>query len=162
MKLLRVYLDTSVLGGCHDPEFAPWSNGLVADLRAGRFRAVLSDLLAAELREAPAAVRAVYADVLGLAPLEVATTPEALALLAAYEAHAVLGPRFRADMLHIALAAVAEADVVVSWNFRRIVRLDKIRLFNAVNVEQGYGPLAIHSPREVTSYGRDDDATAGR
>lgn len=37
------------------------------------------------------------------------------------------------------------------------VRLDKIRLFNAVNAEQGYRTVAIHSPREVTTHGRDDD-----
>lgn len=33
-----------------------------------------------------------------------------------------------------------------------IVRIDKIRLFNAVNIEQGYKPLTIYSPREVISY----------
>jgi hypothetical protein len=38
---------------------------------------------------------------------------------------------------------VAEVDVLVSWNFRHIVRLDKIRLFNAVNLELGYKPLSI-------------------
>jgi hypothetical protein len=27
---LRIYIDTSVLGGCFDSEFAPWSNGLTA------------------------------------------------------------------------------------------------------------------------------------
>ena len=56
MKTLRVYLDTSVLGGCFDPEFAAWSNGLIADLRSGTFRSVLSDLLAAEVRGAPAPI----------------------------------------------------------------------------------------------------------
>ena len=147
MKTLRVYLDTSVLGGCFDPEFAAWSNGLIADLRSGPFRSVLSDLLAAEVRGAPAPIAELYAELRRLgADEEIATTPEATDLLTAYEAHAVLGPRFRADMLHIALATVAEADVLVSWNFRHIVRLNKIRLFNAVNAEQGYRPLAIHSP----------------
>ena len=145
------------MGGCHDPEYAAWSRGLVADLRAGRFRAVLSALLAAELVRAPAAVRAVYADLLTMDPDLVGTDPEALALLAAYEARAVLGPRYRADMLHIALATVAGADVLVSWNFRHIVRLDKIRLFDAVSVEQGYRPVAIRSPREVTTHGRDPE-----
>jgi hypothetical protein len=38
-------------------------------------------------------------------------------------------------------------------NFKHIVRFDKIRLFNAANMEQGYKALAIHSPREVTSHG---------
>jgi hypothetical protein len=59
-------------------------------------------------------------------------------------------------MLHIALAAVASVDVVVSWNFRHIVRLDKIQMFNGVNIERGYRALAIYSPREVTTYGRDN------
>ena len=49
----------------------------------------------------------------------------------------MLGPRFRADMLHIALATVADADVLVSWNFKHIVRFGKIRLFQAVNLSKG-------------------------
>ena len=161
MKTSLLYLDTSVIGGCRDAEFAPWSNGLVEDLRARRFRPVLSDLLATELRHAPPEIRAIYDELLGLDPVEATTTAEVAALLSAYEAHAVLGPRWRADMLHIALATVAEADVVASWNFRHIVRFDKIRLFNAVNAEQGYRALAIHSPREITTYGRDDEPGDG-
>jgi len=43
-------------------------------------------------------------------------------------------------------------DALVSWNFKHIVRLDKIRLFNAVNVELGRKALTILSPREVTIY----------
>jgi len=59
-------------------------------------------------------------------------------------------------MLHIALATIADVDVLVSWNFRHIVRLDQIRLFNAVNIEQGYKTVSIYSPREVISYGQED------
>lgn len=157
MKTLRIYLDTSVLGGCFEPEFAPWSNGLMDDIRAGVFRPVLSDLLATEIRPAPEPVRIVHAELLSYAPQPVVVSDEALDLLSFYEAHSVLGPKFRSDMLHIALATVAEADVLVSWNFRHIVRLDKIRLFHAVNIEQGYKPLPIHSPREVTTYGKEPD-----
>jgi hypothetical protein len=50
------------------------------------------------------------------------------------------------------LATVAAVDALVSWNFKHIVRLEKIRLFNAVNVESGYQPLNILSPREVTTH----------
>lgn len=81
---------------------------------------------------------------------------EALNLLVAYERREVLGPRFRADMLHIAVATVAGVDVVVSWNFKHIVRLDKIQLFNGTNMELGYRSLGIYSPREVATYGRED------
>ena len=59
-------------------------------------------------------------------------------------------------MLHIAIATIAEADVLVSWNFQHIVRLDKIRQFNSVNIELGYKQLTIYSPREVASYETDE------
>jgi hypothetical protein len=106
--------------------------------------------------KAPAPVRELYAELLGLSPEVVQVSAETLTLLAHYEARGVLGKRFRNDMLHIALATIAEADVLVSWNFRHIVRLDKIRLFNSVNLEQGYKTLPIHSSREVTTYGTQD------
>ena len=70
-------------------------------------------------------------------------------------ARGLSGERFRNDMLHIAVATVAEVDLLVSWNFRHIVRFDKIRLFSAVNLELGYRALAIYSPREVSVEGED-------
>ncbi len=159
MKKLQIYVDTSVLGGCFEPEFAPWSNGLVADFRAGTFAPILSALLETELLRAPEPVREVYSELLVLAGDSVPVGDEALDLLAAYEARRVLGPKFRSDMLHIALATVADVDVLVSWNFKHIVRFDKIRLFSAVNLEQGYKPLTIHSPREVTTYEADSSSS---
>ncbi len=96
----------------------------------------------------------VYAELLGLGAKIIHATPAALELAEAYQAHRILSSRFYNDGLHIALATIAEADVLVSWNFRHIVRLDKIRLFNAVNMEFGFKPVQIYSPREVTLYDR--------
>jgi hypothetical protein len=158
MKTPRIYLDTSVLGGCFDPEFSVWSKGLIADFRSGRFIPVLSDLLALEIGRAPERVQEVYSELAALPAEQIVISDAALDLLSAYEARSVLGPKYRADMLHIALACVADADLLVSWNFKHIVRFDKIRLFNAANMEQGYKVLAIHSPREVTTYGTDADS----
>jgi hypothetical protein len=155
MKTERIFVDTSVLGGCFDVEFAVWSNGLVEDFRKGVFRPVVSDVTAIEVALAPERVRELHREVVALGEL-VAATEEVVDLVSAYEAHEILVPRYRNDMLHIALATVASVDVVVSWNFRHIVRLDKIRLFNGVNIERGYQAVAIYSPREVTTYGRDD------
>jgi hypothetical protein len=58
MEQLRICIDTSVLGGCFDPEFAPWSSGLNKGLRLGVFRPVPSVIAAAEIERAPAKVRA--------------------------------------------------------------------------------------------------------
>jgi hypothetical protein len=154
MKTLRIYVDTSVLGGCFDREFAPWSRSLVEDFRQARFKPVFSDVTVAEVQRAPEPVRNLLAE---LGPLgeTIAISPEADELVRAYEDRRILGPRWRNDMLHIALATIAEVDVLVSWNFKHIVRLDRIRLFNAVHLETGYKPIAIYSPREVTTHGED-------
>ena len=154
MKLQRVYLDTSALGGCFDPEFAEWSNGLLQNFRDGLFKPLLSQVTATELQDAPEKVQAVYAELLTLGAEMNEATESALELADAYQEHRILTPNFYDDGLHIAVATVAEADVLVSWNFKHIVRFDKIRLFNAVNLEYGYKPLQIFSPREVTTYGR--------
>lgn len=156
MKIQRVYLDTSVLGGCFDPEFAEWSNGLIQDLQNGLFKTVLSQVTAAEIEDAPEQVQVLYAELLTLDPEIIEATESALELADAYQERNILTPKFYDDGLHIALATIAEADVLVSWNFKHIVRFDKIRLFNAVNLEYGYKPLQIYSPREVTTYGTED------
>lgn len=157
MKLQRVYLDTSVLGGCFDPEFAEWSNGLVQDLRIGLYRPLLSEVLAAEIQDAPEQVQILYAELLHLNAEMVEVSVEAFELADAYQLRKIISPKFYDDGLHIALATIAEADVLVSWNFKHIVRFDRIRLFNAINLEFGYKPLQIYSPREVTTYGTTED-----
>jgi hypothetical protein len=62
MKVQRVYIDTSVIGGCFDEEFAPWSNGLMKDFLRGIFKAILSETVAAEILPAPEQVRSQYVE----------------------------------------------------------------------------------------------------
>ena len=157
MKIQRIYIDTSVIGGCFDPEFAEWSNGLLQDFRNGTFRPLLSEVIGAEIEDAPDEVQVVYVELIAL-NAEVLTVEEsALELADEYQKRGILTSNFYDDGLHIALATVAEADLLVSWNFKHIVRFDKIRLFNAVNIEFGYKSLQIFSPREVTTYGIEED-----
>ncbi|MBA3944785.1 MAG: PIN domain protein [Herpetosiphonaceae bacterium] len=152
MKVQRVYIDTSVVGGCFDVEFAKWSNALIDDFRFGRLKPVLSEVIEAEIQDAPEPVQALYIELLTLSPDVVSSTRAALDLADVYQQRGILTPKYYADGLHIALATIAEVDVLVSWNFKHIVHLDKIRLFNAVNLEAGYKPLQIYSPREVATY----------
>jgi len=157
MKIQRIYIDTSVIGGCFDPEFAEWSNGLLQDFRNETFQPLLSEVISAEIEDAPKEVQIIYAELMAL-NTEILTVDEsALELAVEYQKRGILTTNFYDDGLHIALATVAEADLLVSWNFKHIVRFDKIRLFNAVNIEFGYKPLQIFSPREVTTYGQEED-----
>lgn len=82
-------------------------------------------------------------------------THEVLRLDETYLKAEIVGERHGNDALHVALATVAGCAVIVSWNFKHIVHLEKIPLYNAVNVMNGYNPLAIHSPLEVIEYGEE-------
>ena len=156
MKLQRVYIDTSVIGGCLDEEFAPWSNGLVSDFQKGLFRPVISEVVAAEIEGAPERVKVKYDELRQMSEL-LRVTEEVEELADFYQAKEILTPRFYEDGLHIALATVNLVDVLVSWNFKHIVHFDKVRRFSAANIELGYRPVAIYSPREVTTYGKEED-----
>ncbi len=152
MKVQRVYTDTSVIGGCFDAEFALWSNGLVRDFHLGNFAPIVSEIVEAEVADAPENVRGVLADLLRAGAERVVVSDDVVDLADTFQSRGVLTPKFYDDGLHVALATTSGADVIVSWNFRHIVHLDKIRLFNAISIERGYKPVLIYSPREVTSY----------
>ena len=151
LKKLRLYIDTSVIGGCFDKEFSKWSNRLFDDIRQGKFKSVLSEIVAAEIGNAPPHVQAKYVELRELGAERLLITEESRELAELYEQRGILTPKFKDDMRHISLATIAEVDMVVSWNFKHIVHFDKIRQFNAVNLEQGYRTLEIHSPMEVAS-----------
>lgn len=154
MKIPRIYLDTSVIGGCFDYEFQQWSNALFEDMRKEKFRAVISFLVAAEISDAPQKVKEKYQQLLKNAEI-IKENGNTESLLNSYLTHNILPERFIDDMSHIALATAACVDLLVSWNFKHIVRYDKIHLFNAVNIEHGFKTIQIYSPRELTHYGKE-------
>jgi hypothetical protein len=155
MKKLRIYVDTSVIGGCFDPEFKPWSDGLMKDFSMEYFIPVISEVVKAEILPAPEAVRKQYERLMELEPEVLLLNDEVQQLAARYKALKILNAKFYNDLVHIALATVASVDILTSWNFKHIVHYDKIRQFNEVNMEQGYNPIQIYSPREVTHYEND-------
>ena len=148
-EAMKIYVDTSVFGGCFDEEWMEWSNRLVEEFRAGRKVAVVSELTLAELERAPAEVRALVDSLPATSKSYVQVDEEVRELAQRYIAEGALTVKMLSDARHIAMATVHRVDVLVSWNFRHIVNLNRIRLFNAVNLKAGYPLLEIRSPREV-------------
>jgi hypothetical protein len=145
----RVYIDTSVIGGCFDDEFAFWSKKLFEEFYSGAKVAVVSDLTRRELEGAPKNVRNALSELPEPSIENVTLSEEAEQLASQYIQSGVVGAKDLADAQHIAIASVEKVDVVVSWNFQQIVNLKRIRAFNAVNLRLGYPMLEIRSPREV-------------
>jgi len=57
MHKQRIYIDTSVIGGCFDKMFAEWSNKLFEEFITGKKIAVISSTTIDELNDAPAIVK---------------------------------------------------------------------------------------------------------
>jgi predicted nucleic acid-binding protein len=148
-KRIRIYTDTSVVGGCLDDEFAEASLKLIDQFRKGRSTLLASDLLLRELEEAPAEVQAILPSVPPMHIERVELNDEAERLKDLYLKDGVVGAKQANDAFHVALAVVAKADMIVSWNFKHIVHFDKMRGFNAVNLKEGYARMDIFSPLEV-------------
>ena len=154
MKKLRIYVDTSVIGGCFDPEFEEWSNSLFCDFENKIFQPLSSFVVDREISLAPQKVQEKFSEFLKFKPEIIPINQEIIEIRDAYQNKAILKPKFANDLLHIAIATYSNADVLVSWNFKHIVRFDKILLYNSVNLEMGYRPIQIYSPREVTKNGK--------
>ena len=145
----RTYIDTSVIGGCLDEEFASWSNALFEEFRQGSKIAVVSDLTMRELVRAPERVQHVLMSVPSANIERVLLTEEAEELARRYIEEGAVNRRHVVDAQHIAIATIARVDVLVSWNFQQIVNLKHVRAYNSVNLKSGYPMLEIRSPREV-------------
>lgn len=147
----RIYIDTSVFGGVYDDIFSESSRRLFMEAETGKHLVLLSDVTAGELRDAPAYVREFVAALSDEAVEALEFTQEMAELRDAYLEARIVAAKWADDAAHVAAATVARADVIVSWNFRHIVKWEKIRAFNAVNLSLGYPVMTILSPREVVS-----------
>lgn len=105
-----------------------------------------------ELLSAPKLVRGLINELPQNLIQKVELTEEAIKLADTYIFEKVVGKTSREDCLHIALATIYKADILVSWNFKRIVNVLRIRGYNAVNLKLGYSQIDIRSPKEIISY----------
>ena len=149
---MELYLDTSVLGGQFDAEFAQWTNPLIQSFLLGKHIPIISDLTIEELENAPTKVRNLLEDLIESPARLVMANETSDALADEYIARGALTIGSKTDARHIALATLTSAYVLVSWNFKHIVNVNRIRLFHSVNVAYGYGLIDIRSPMEIEGY----------
>ncbi len=148
----RFYFDTSVFGGVYDAEFEETTLQLFERVKLGEIVCIYSDLTVGELYNAPRRVREFF-ESLPAHNLEfVSINDESLDLARHYVSEKVVGQTSFDDCVHIALATIHKADILVSWNFKHIVNVYRIRGYNSVNLREGYTSLEIRSPRDIISY----------
>ena len=146
---LRVYIDTSVIGGCLDEEFRGPSRRLIERCARGEITLVISEVTSRELARAPQAVRDILTSIDPSHLEEIEITREVENLANRYIEAGALTETSLQDAEHIAAATVAGVSVLSSWNFRHMVNFWRIQRYSEVNLQWGYVPLDIRSPKEL-------------
>lgn len=151
MKRNKIYLETSVITAYFDDQWPDrknlterfWQN-------LDNFEVYISEMVVLELKNAPSTElrNSYFEKVRSFEILEI-DTKEVEELVEAYLKKGVLTGKHLRDATHIAVAAVNNLDILVSWNFTHIVREKTRRLVNLINWENGYKELTIVAPPEI-------------
>lgn len=149
MHKLKVYIDTSVIGGCFDKEFSEWSNKLFDEFINGNMIAVISDIISDELEKAPEYIQNKIKEIPIPNIIQIWKNDEADIIAKKYVEYNAISKKFYNDALHIAIATINKVDILVSWNFKHIVNYNRIKLYNSINMMNSYQLIEIRTPREV-------------
>lgn len=154
----RVYIDTSVFGGYFDIEFEKATKPFFDKIIKNGIKVLVSEVLELEIYRAPEFIQDFFESIPNNLIERVELTDEIRILADTYIAENVVGRTSRADCQHIALATVYKADVLVSWNFKHIVNLERIRGYNSINFREGYQMVEIRTPKEIFQYEDTDNS----
>ncbi|MDA2925842.1 hypothetical protein MYX78_01185 [Acidobacteria bacterium AH-259-G07] len=153
MIKLRFYLDTSVIGALCDPgpeDRVTATRRFFGGLRRGVWDGFVSVLVLEEVSRAPASVRQLIAAEIEKTPLLVLEeSEESLTLARAYVDSGAIPRQYEDDGRHVAIATVNDIRIIVSWNFRHMVNIERKRRLNSVNLREGFPLIDLISPWEV-------------
>jgi len=146
---MRLYLDTSIIGGNFDPEFKDWTEPLIEEILGGKHISFISEITIREIQNAPGYVIKLLEQLINSHGEFITGNAETKIPAGHYITEGALTKKSLEDANHIALATYHNVNAMVSWNFKHIVNVGRIRLFNSVNLRYGYGLIDIRSPREI-------------
>ncbi len=146
---MRLYFDTSVFSAYYD-ERTPERLRMTRVFWDGltRYAKLSSDLALEELKQAPPELaQKMLSLTVGFTIIPIDDEIKALAQV--YVQNNVVPSKYFADALHIAAAVIGEADILVSWNFRHLVKRSTRLLVNYINAKRGLPSLEILAPPEI-------------
>jgi predicted nucleic acid-binding protein len=152
MRKPRIYLETTIFNYYFDTErdAHPYTVKLFEEIAAGKYTAFTSAYVVRELMSATEPKRSKMLALIEQYGIQTfGQSDEAEQLAEMYTGEGIIPWRFLTDGIHIACATVYDLDMILSLNFRHIVRKKTIELTEFVNVREGYRKVQIYTPMEV-------------
>lgn len=151
MKKTKLYLDTSVpsfLFADDSPEKRDVTTQFWEILKLGLYEIVISDILLTEISRSETPSSQELENKLAEIVVEIiAVNEDIFSLAQKYIEEGIIPQKYQDDALHIALATFNEADALISWNFKHMVKLKTIRGVNGINRMLGFKELEILTPQ---------------
>ncbi len=156
MKLLKIYLDTSVVNFLF-AEDAPDFKRVTIDffehyVRRKVYQVYVSEVVIREIEQTSdenqkeRLLNVIAEFDLRVLPL----TDEANKLALLYLAERILPEKKLDDARHIALTTVNQIDILLSWNFKHLANINKQLAVKVINEREGYYyPMLLTNPMEV-------------
>lgn len=153
MRAQKMYIETSVfnfLFADDAPDKRDDTLLLFKEIHDGRFLPFTSDYVLNELEQAPEPKQSRMMALVREYSVTLLSASEEIEHLAdLYVAAGIIPRKYVSDALHIAAATVNDMDLIVSFNFKHIVKLKTVTMTEAVNIREGYRRIGIYCPTEV-------------
>jgi len=154
MRKIRLYLDTSVISHLHAadaPQNMAATQKLWREIMQGKYAIYISELVLKEIMNCEEQKQRIMLSYLSDITLyEIELTEEIINLAKKYVDAGIIPAKYTDDALHIAAATVHDCNVVVSWNFKHMVKLKTIIGVNGINKGGGYTEIEILPPNSIT------------
>ena len=156
MKILKIYLDTSVINFLF-AEDAPDFKRVTIDffehyVRRNVYQVYVSEVVVREIEQTSDAnqkerlLNVIAEYDLRVLPL----TDEANKLALLYLDEKILPEKKLDDARHIALTTINQMDILLSWNFKHLANINKQLAVKVINEREGYFyPMLLTNPMEV-------------
>ena len=152
MRIPKIYLETTLFNFCIDKERETHTDTvkLFKEISVRKYEAFTSDYVVDELEKAPLDKQTKMMALLNEYNITVLRKRDEAEILAdIYIVEGVIPQKFRADGLHIAIATVNDLDMIISMNFKHIVKRKTAKMTGHINIMNGYRAIEIYSPMEV-------------
>ncbi|WAM36924.1 type II toxin-antitoxin system VapC family toxin [Caldicellulosiruptor acetigenus] len=151
MRKLRVYLDTSIINHLEqqqdNPEYMQITKEFWKQIEKEKYSVYISDIVITEINKCSEPKRSKLFEYLnGIQYEKIAVDEHVMELAERYIDAGIIPARFSDDAIHIAVASVKDCEILVSWNFKRIVKLKTIQGVNGINKLMGYREIQLVSP----------------
>jgi len=154
--LPKIYLETTVLNFYYAddaPDKRDDTITLFNEIHAGKWEAYTSYTVIDEINAASEELANKLLSLIKKYDISVLPPQNDIHPLAdIYVNEGIIPLKYRDDAVHIATASLHGMDIIISWNFKHIVKRKTILMANLINARENYKQIAIHSPTEVIEH----------